>query len=152
MPWSFFNKTKTEEIRMTDLQYAKYLAELMTDDTLTEKLFCMRFTSIQKLRGMVSEFEEEGFLSELVEAVFCKKADFIMNANTKEAMEKILKPSTPRYSGGNFVAQGSYHIEEEELLIWSRTSLQGVLIPAGQKRFEELFEKYVRPLVDSQAA
>lgn len=127
---------------MIDFEYAKYITELLTDESLTEKLFCLRMQAMQRLRGMVSQFEKEGYLEELVEQVFKKKAAFVMEATSKTQIEQILKPSTPHFSGGEFYPGSCYHVEEEELLIWSRTSLSAPLIPLAQKRFEELFKKY----------
>ena len=67
----------------------------------------------------------------------------IMKAKTKAELEEIIKPSTPRYSGGAFYPGSFYHVEEEELILWSRTSLKAPLIPQEYKRYQELFEKYV---------
>ncbi|MDO4275046.1 MAG: hypothetical protein Q4D16_15360 [Eubacteriales bacterium] len=127
---------------MIDFEYAKCIAELLTDETLTEDIFCLRMQAIQRLRAITAQFEKEGFLEELVEQVFKKKAAFLMEATSKTQIEKIMKPSTPHYSCGNFYPGSCYHVEEEELLIWSRTSMLGPMIPSAQKRFEELFEKY----------
>lgn len=66
-----------------------------------------------------------------------------MKAKTKAELEEIIKPSTPRYSGGAFYPGSFYHVEEEELILWSRTSLKAPLIPQEYKRYQELFEKYV---------
>lgn len=89
-------------------------------------------------------YEEEGFLPELVEIVFRKKVDFILKARTKAEIENILKPSIPRYSCGRFSVDNKYHVEEEELILWSKTSLKAPLIPDSYKRYRELFEKYVQ--------
>lgn len=129
---------------MIDFEYAKHIAELMVDEKITEDLFFIRFEALRKLRSMVSLYEKEGFLPELVETIFCKKAEMIGYATSKSTLEEILKPSTPIYYGGKFSPQGEFYVEEEELLLWSRTSLIGPLIPEGQKRFEELFKKYVQ--------
>lgn len=128
---------------MIDLEYNCYIMELLMDDTLTEGLRSRRFDAIRKIRGIVARYEEENFLPELVKTVFCKKADFLMEAKTKAEIEEILKPSTPKYSGGTFYPGNQYHVEEEELILWSKTSLKAPLIPEAQKRYQELFEKYV---------
>lgn len=129
---------------MIEFEYAKRIAELMMDEKITEDLFSIRFEALRRLRSMVSLYEEEGFLPELVETIFCKKAEMIGHAISKSTLEEILKPSTPIYYGGKFSPQGEFYVEEEELILWSRTSLRGPLIPEGQKRFEELFKKYVQ--------
>lgn len=122
------------------------------DDEVNEKLRSRRFDALRKMRGITAQYEEEGFLPELVETVFCKKADFIMRAKTKAELEEIIKPSTPRYSGGIFYPGNPYHVEEEELILWSKTSLKAPLISHGYKRYQELFEKYVGSRVKDIAA
>lgn len=128
---------------MIDLEYSRYIMELLMNDELSEKLRSRRFDALRKMRGIVAQYEEDGFLPELVEMIFCKKADFIMKAKTKAELEEIVKPSTPRYSGGIFYHGNPYHVEEEELILWSKTSLKAPLISQGYKRYQELFERYV---------
>ena len=94
---------------MIDLEYSRYMTELLMDDTLSENVRSRRFDAIRKMRGIAARYEEENFLPELVKTVFCKKADFLMEAKTKAEIEEILKPSTPTYSGGNFQSGNQYH-------------------------------------------
>ena len=62
--------------------------------------------------------------------------------STKSNMQDFLKVSTPNYSGGKFTDSNTpYYSEEEELLLWSETSLRGPLISAGYERYMELFKK-----------
>lgn len=129
---------------MIDQEYSRYVTELLMDQEQTEVMLSRRFDAIQKLREMMVLYEKEGFLPELVETAFCKKADFILKARTKAEIENILKPSIPRYSCGRFSVDSKYHVEEEELILWSKTSLKAPLIPDGYKRYRELFEKYVQ--------
>ena len=65
---------------MIDLEYSRYITELLMDNELNEKLRSRRFDALRKMRGITAQYEEEKFLPELVETVFCKKADFIMKA------------------------------------------------------------------------
>ena len=135
---------------MIDLEYSRYITELLMDNELNEKLRSRRFDALRKMRGITAQYEEEKFLPELVETVFCKKADFIMEAKTE--LEEIVKPSTPRYSGGIFYPGSPYHVEEEELIFWSKTSLKAPLILRGYKRYQELFKKYVKDKARNEAA
>ncbi|MEY8412006.1 hypothetical protein AALB51_12265 [Lachnospiraceae bacterium 62-26] len=137
---------------MIDLEYSRYITELLMDNELNEKLRSRRFDALRKMRGITAQYEEEKFLPELVETVFCKKADFIMRAKTKAELEEIIKPSSPRYSGGIFYPGNPYHVEEEELILWSKTSLKAPLISQGYKRYQELFEKYVKDEARNEAA
>ena len=137
---------------MIDLEYSRYITELLMDNELNEKLRSRRFDALRKMRGITAQYEKEGFLPELVETIFCKKADFIMRAKTKAELKEIVKPSTPRYSGGIFYPGSPYHVEEEELILWSKTSLKAPLISQGYKRYQELFEKYVKGEARNEAA
>lgn len=128
---------------MIDLEYSRYITELLMDDEVNEKLRSRRFDALRKMRGIAAQYEKDGFLPELVETIFCKKAVFIMKATMKAELEEIVKPSIPRYSGGIFYPGNPYHVEEEELILWSKTSLKAPLIPQGYKRYQELFEKYI---------
>lgn len=134
---------------MIDFEYAKYIAGLLTDEDITEELSSMRLQAIIKLRGIISKYEQDGFIPRIIEAVFCKKAEFILQAKTKSAVEKILKPCVPSYICGTFQPKGQYHVEEEELLLWSYASLQGPLISEAQKRYIDLFEKYFNEETDA---
>ena len=134
---------------MIDFEYAKYIAGLLTDEDITEDLTSMRLQAIIKLRGIISKYEHDGFIPRIVEAVFCKKAEFILQAKTKSAVEEIIKPCVPSYICGTFQPREQYHVEEEELLLWSYASLQGPLISEAQKRYIDLFEKYFNEETDA---
>ena len=137
---------------MIDLEYSRYITELLMDDEVNEKLRSRGFGALRKMRGIAAQYEKDGFLPELIETVFCKKAAFIMKAKTKAELEEIIKPSVPRYSGGIFYPGNPYHVEEEELILWSKTSLKAPLISQGYKRYQELFEKYVKDEARNEAA
>ena len=134
---------------MIDFEYAKYIAGLLTDEDITEDLTSMRLQAIIKLRGIISKYEQDGFIPRIVEAVFCKKAEFILQAKTNSAVEEIIKPCVPSYICGTFQPREQYHVEEEELLLWSYASLQGPLISEAQKRYIDLFEKYFNEETDA---
>lgn len=51
-----------------------------------------------------------------------------MQAETKGEITEILKLSKPHFDGKKFVYTSPYAVEEEELLLWSLTSLQGYLL------------------------
>lgn len=85
---------------------------------------------------------KKGFLPDVVEAFFVRKMKGLPLVSTKQDMQDFLKVSTPHYFGGKFtVSNIPYYSEEEELLLWSETSLRGPLISAGYERYMELFKK-----------
>lgn len=71
-----------------------------------------------------------------------RKMNGLPLVSTKQDTQDFLKISTPNYSGGKFtVSNTPYYSEEEELMLWSKTSFRGPLISAGYERYMELFKK-----------
>ena len=71
-----------------------------------------------------------------------------MQAKTKGEITEILKLSKPHFDGNAFVYTSPYAVEEEELLLWSMTSLQGPLRHEAYRRYRELFEKCLPELAE----
>ena len=67
-----------------------------------------------------------------------KKMAMLQKAKTKGELQEISKPPKPVYNGNGFTP-GKYDTEEEEVLLWSLTSLQAPLNDPAYKRYEELF-------------
>lgn len=139
---------------MIDYEYAKYITEIILDEDQSEKLMTLRFDALRQLRGVANYYEKQHLLSWLIEKAFCKKADFILKATTKREIEQILKPSLPNYSCGRLIFNNKFHVEEEELLLWSITSLNAgrPLVPEANKRYMELFEKIVGGNINKDVA
>ncbi len=81
--------------------------------------------------------EKDKLFDERVEAL----VKLYRRAETKGEITEILKLSKPHFDGKKFVYTSPYAVEEEELLLWSLTSLQGPLRDEGYRRYRELFEK-----------
>ena len=77
-------------------------------------------------------------LEEIILAFVQKKTGMLQNARTKGELQEISKPPKPVYNGNGFTP-GKYDTEEEEVLLWSLTSLQAPLNDPAYKRYEELF-------------
>ena len=80
--------------------------------------------------------EKDKLFDERVEALvkLYRRAEFYLK-------QGFLKLSKPHFDGKKFVYTSPYAVEEEELLLWSLTSLQGPLRDEGYRRYRELFEK-----------
>lgn len=128
---------------MIEFEYMNYIVELMFGEEMTEELFCRRFAALRELRGIIAGYEKEGFRKDLLETIFCKKADFIMEAESEEDMEEILKLSCPEYRNGEFHIDSRFHVEEEEMLMWSYVSAHQSIYTEGAKRYEALYDKYM---------
>lgn len=61
---------------------------------------------------------------------------------TQKDAELFLKPSIPQVQYGDITTPNRpFYSEAEELMLWSETSYRGPLVPAGNKRYQELFQK-----------
>ena len=93
-----------------------------------------------------------GYHLSLIHIFHRKKVEMIMQAKTKGEITEILKLSKPHFDGNKFVYTSPYAVEEEELLLWSLTSLQGPLRDEGYRRYRELFEKCLPELAEKLSA
>ena len=91
--------------------------------------------------------EKDKLFDERVEALvkLYRRAEFYLK-------QGLLKLSKPHFDGKKFVYTSLYAVEEEELLLWSLTSLQGPLRDEGYRRYRELFEKCLPELVEKLSA
>lgn len=83
----------------------------------------------------------DGVLFWLPLRILFKKCSMVEQAETKKELSEIAKPSLPKGSYGRF-REGPYHVPEEELLLWSRASLEAPLNEYGYKRYMELFARF----------
>jgi len=120
---------------------AQAWTDIEFDNLSSEKVKELRKESVSRLLPFILEYNRQGFLWGLVKTIFEKKIGFVMTATTKQEMDEIIKPSLPFYNYAAFVPKGSYHVEEEELILWSIASLQSVLKPEATERFKYLFKK-----------
>lgn len=121
---------------MLEFEYAKALAEvvLKENDTLEEE----RIKTLQLIFQRAWYYQERGMLEEIILAFVQKKTGMLQKAKTKGELQEISKPPKPVYNGNGFTP-GKYDTEEEEMLVWSLTSLQAPLNDPAYKRYEELF-------------
>lgn len=111
-----------------------------------EELEVYRLAAIIEAERITRHYQDRNFLDSLVSAISEKRLANIRQAKTKTDIDEALKLSTPRFDGVKFYPKYKYHIEEEELILWSETSLKGPLINEGFKRYQYLFQKYVADL------
>ena len=121
---------------MLEFEYAKALSEIVLkdNDTLEEE----RIKTLQKIFQRAWYYQERGMLEEIISGFVQKKTAMLQKAKTKGELQEISKPPKPVYNGNGFTP-GKYDTEEEELLVWSLTSLQAPLNNQAYKRYKELF-------------
>lgn len=93
------------------------------------------------VRRMVLGYIESRILFWLTLRILYKKGKMIEKAATKNELDEIVKPSIPRGSCGNFY-EGSYHVYEEELILWSKASLEAPLNETGYQRYAKVFSMF----------
>jgi len=99
-----------------------------------------KYEAIRKTLTCTKHYREHGIMSELVHAVFMKKLKMIKEADTVNELKAIERGCIPSFNGNQFFP-GPYHIPEEELILWSLTSLKAPLVSAGLRRYTDLFEQ-----------
>jgi len=134
--------TQTEILSDIDLQICLGIMRLR--ELKSDKLSIERMAAIIQLGTICRGYQKEFNNNPLISVICHKKIEFILQAKTKTDLSKILSPPKVRYDFSEVLPVGSYHIEEEELLIWSLTSLWcgGPLNQEGFKRYMKLFNKY----------
>jgi len=123
-----------------DIVLIPYFAELICDEGKPAKVRELQFFAFRQLGAILRFYEQRGYLDRLIIAIGEKKAEMILATTSKAAMEKLLKPSCPHYTGAGFVP-GEYSVPEEELICWSETSLRGPLTNHAHKRYMALFRE-----------
>lgn len=99
-----------------------------------------KYEAIVKVLSTTSFYRQHGIRNELVHTIFRQKIKMIRKASTVKGIKAIEKGPIPQFDGNRFVT-GQYHIPEEELVLWSLTSLKGPLIAQGFDRYLELFKQ-----------
>ena len=143
------------------MEHANALAQMIVSEK--DKLFDERVEALVKLYRRAEFYLKQGFLEsivcefhrkkvEIILGCICIALGMIMQAETKGEITEILKLSKPHFDGKKFVYTSPYAVEEEELLLWSLTSLQGPLRDEGYRRYRELFEKCLPELVEKLSA
>ena len=131
-----------------DFLQAKALAEIMLDTDIKESLLGRKFDAINKICASSRHFLKEYFVAKIVLTMTEKKLDFIVKAKTIKEVDEIESVSVPRFDGNKLVPRDEYHIEEEELLMFSFISLKAPLRSHAYERYLFLFKKLLPEYAD----
>ena len=99
-----------------------------------------RYKTVLNVLRTTRFYRQHGFMSELVRTIFRRKIEMLQKAGTVKEIKDIEKGSIPHFNGNRFVT-GQYHIPEEELILWSLTSMKGPLLAQGLDRYLEVFKQ-----------
>lgn len=111
--------------------------KLLEDDKKKD----LKLSALNHLISVDRPYDDNMFDDKLLVNLYSKKIDFILNAKTKKDIESILSVSHIRFNGDKVIPT-EFNIIEEELLMWSLTSLKAPLNYIGQNRYMELFKEY----------
>lgn len=73
---------------MIDFEYAKCIAGLLADETLTEKLFCLRVQGLQRLRTLTAQYEKRGFVRIWWKSFPVKKQLFLWKLTQRQRLRR----------------------------------------------------------------
>lgn len=132
--------TWTERLLFTAV-YRHAVSAILSDEKKNADCKAYARGTLEKVAGQVTAYMEDGVIFWLPMRVLFKKCSMIEQAETKKALSEIAKPSLPKGSCGRF-REGPYHVPEEELLLWSRASLEAPLNAYGYQRYMELFARF----------
>ena len=139
-----------------ELEEALVLAMQKLDEIADDKLFEAKFAAVFKLRDIVVAYKSHGFLDELPVKIFNKKFDFIFHAGSKADIKEIIAPTKVHYNYNEIVPAGNFYVAEEELILWSLTSLHAPLVHHGYERymkvFAEIFPEQAKKLSEVEQA
>ena len=114
----------------------------MTELNPDDKLVCDKIAALVQVNSIIQAYSSEGYDADrLLKPIAEKKIAFIKAAKSKKALEEILKQPKVHYDGNHIVPLGEHYVPEEELIIWSLTSLRAPLISAGTDRIMELMKQ-----------
>ena len=132
----------TNKILDVDIQICMGMMRL--SELTDSKLIAEKMSALIQLSGQIKGYQKEFNNNPLALDICAKKIEFILQAKSKSDLKEILSPPKIRYYGGEIIPVGKFHVEKEELFIWSLTSLWsgGPLIEAGFKRFTTLMKKF----------
>ena len=128
-----------KKLPAADLQICIGIMKL--GELVGDKLLAERMAALFQLSGQIKAYQKEFNGTPLALTICEKKIAYILQAKTKADLKEILAPPKVHYNFNEVVPVGRFHIDEEELLIWSLTSLWcgGPLIDAGFNRYTKLF-------------
>lgn len=112
----------------------------LLDEETSEKIALLRMRAAFSLIPIIRHYIETGEMEGIIDPIYLRKLAYISASETKKDMDEITKPPKPRYNGSKAVCEGPFYIPQEELILWSQTSLMAPLNQAGFDRYMEVFK------------
>lgn len=115
--------------------------EIGLDDKSSERIREMRLDAVRRLPGYLFGYVRREFNADVIEVVCKKKLEYILQATTSAEIHQIMSPPRPRWDAGKVICDSPYHIDAEELLVWSCFSPCNLMPHEAEERALSLFEK-----------
>lgn len=117
------------------------IVDIGFDSESSEHIRELRMDAVLRLPSYLSSYAKRGLNSDVIEVVCNKKLEFIRQATTSAELHQIMSPPRPRWHAGKVICDSPYHIDAEELLIWSIYSPSNVMPHEAAERALSLFQK-----------
>ena len=121
----------------TAKEYAEAVLLLAEKQGESQSLAGAREKAVRDTLDGVKKYRDEGMRDNLIHSVFKKRMELIKKVNTVKELKQIMIDPKPHYNGSGFVTS-DYSVPEEELILWSITSLWG-----GGPLNEPAFKRYI---------
>lgn len=134
----FFNDPAAD----STFECAEAILALASKETDSVPMSKAREKAVCNTLARVKLYRDEGIRNDLVHIVFVKRMELIQKAMTVKELHSIMNEPRPQYDG-NAIYTSAYCVPEEEMILWSITSLRagGPLIDAASKRYLTLFRE-----------
>lgn len=107
---------------------------------LPKRVLEEKISALWDTRKRANSYREMQIRDDIVDAIIEKRTQLILDATTVQELKSICAEPKPHYNGNEFITS-KYCIPEEEMIMWSCTSLKAPLNEAGFKRYMQLFKE-----------
>lgn len=106
-----------------------------------DKISAERLKALLIVNKRIAYYKSEHFCTDLVYAIAEKRSDLILRAKTLSEIREAAKEPKPSYNGATW-RETPYDVPEEELILWSLTSMAAPLNEVAFHRYMALFEAF----------
>lgn len=100
-----------------------------------------KLVALGKVFTATNSYSMDGFMREIVDTIMEKKAKLILAATTVKDVRELSLPPKPYFDGAKWhISKNS--VPEEEMVLWSLTSMSAPLTAEATRRYEELFKQF----------
>lgn len=125
------------------LNLSSAIAEVVASpeaDQLSERVLEEKISALWDTYNRARSYRAMTIRDDIIDAIVEKKTNMILEATTVQELKSICAEPNPHYNGNQFITT-KYCIPEEEMIMWSCTSLKAPLNEAGFERYMQLFKE-----------